>query len=122
MAFDGWFYPHHLADSYSGRLGHFSPLERQVTLGSANKRCRLCRRPGWGIGCGERGYKYFLSGYVLLECNLTGLVCCGHISGGRGGGYKYFLSGYVLLECNLTGLFIISFSDILGILVRLCVA
>ena len=23
---------------------------------------------------GKVGYKYFLSGYVLLECNLTGLV------------------------------------------------
>ena len=33
--------------------------------------------------------------------------------------YKYFLSGYLLLVCNLMGLVIISFSDILGILVRL---
>ena len=31
----------------------------------------------WGGG----RYKYLLSGYVLLECNLTGLVCCSHISG-----------------------------------------
>ena len=37
--------------------------------------CRRCRWPGWVIGCGEGGggYNYFLSGYVLLECNLTGL-------------------------------------------------
>ena len=33
-----------------------------------------CRPPGWVIDCGEGGYRYFLSDYVLLECNLTGLV------------------------------------------------
>ena len=33
------------------------------------------------MGCGEGGYKYFLSRYVLLDCNLTGLVICSHILG-----------------------------------------
>ena len=67
------------------------------------------------IGCGAGGcYKYFPSGYVLLECDLMGLVVVviyqAHLS-------CYVLSGYVLPECNLTGL--VSCSDILGILVRL---
>ena len=31
----------------------------------------------WGGG----GYKYFPSGKMLLECNMTGLVSCSHISG-----------------------------------------
>ena len=38
----------------------------------------------WGlvIGCGEgEGYKYFPSGYVLLDCNLLGLVSCSDILG-----------------------------------------
>ena len=41
------------------------------------------RRPGWGlvIGCVNWGYKYFPSIYMLLECNLTGLVSCSDISG-----------------------------------------
>ena len=42
---------------------------------------------------GRGGYIYFASGYVLLECNLTGLVNCSeyqvHLS-------SYVLSGYVL--------------------------
>ena len=61
------------------------------------------------------GYKYFPSGYVLLECNLTVLVSCSHIYQVHLSGYV--LSGYVLLDCNLTGL--VSCSDILGTLVRL---
>ena len=67
----------------------------------------------WGlvIGCGEGGYKYFPSGYVLLECNLTGLVSCSHISG------TLVRLHFVKLDCNLTGL--VSCSDILGTLVRL---
>ena len=34
----------------------------------------------WGGGKGG-GYKYFRSGYVLLECNLMGLVSYSHMSG-----------------------------------------
>ena len=30
---------------------------------------------------GRRGYGYFPSGYVLLDCNLTGLVSCSDILG-----------------------------------------
>ena len=35
------------------------------------------------IGCGEGGglHVFYPSGYVLLECNLTGLVSCSDISG-----------------------------------------
>ena len=70
----------------------------------------------WSLVVGRGGYKYFPSCYVLLECNLTGLVRCSDVLSTlvRLG---YVLSGYVLLECNLTGL--VSCSDILGILVRL---
>ena len=63
----------------------------------------------WG---GGGGYKYFLSGYVLLKCNLTGLVSCSHISS------TLVRLRFVKLECNLTGL--VNCSDILGTLVRLC--
>ena len=33
----------------------------------------------WGEGGG--GYEYFQSGYVLLDCGLTGLVSCSDILG-----------------------------------------
>ena len=44
------------------------PSTHQVTLGGLDG--------GLVIGCGEGGYKYFPSGYLLLECNLTGFVSC----------------------------------------------
>ena len=34
-----------------------------------------------GHGLWGGGHKYFPSGYVLLDCNLTGLVICSHILG-----------------------------------------
>ena len=71
----GRFYSHHLTCSDPGRLDYFSPLPSQVTYGGANKKFRWCRRPRWVIGCGEGGgLQYFLAGYVLLECNLMGLL------------------------------------------------
>ena len=62
---------------------------------------------------GSGGYTYFPSGYLLLECNLTGLVSCSHrlISG------TLVRLRFVKLDCNLTGL--VSCSDILGTLVML---
>ena len=33
----------------------------------------------WSLVVGRGGYKYFPSGYVVLECNLTGLVSCSDI-------------------------------------------
>ena len=62
-----------------------------------------------GRGC----YKYFLPGYLLLVCNLMGLILIS---------FSDILGILVRLRfavCNLTGLVIISFSDILGTLVRL---
>ena len=42
---------------------------------------------------GRGGYEYFPSCYVLLDCNLTGLVSCSDILGHLSG---YILSAYVL--------------------------
>ena len=52
---------------------------------------------------------------MLLECNLTGLVSCSHISGTHV--RLRFCQVTVLLEYNLTGL--VSCSHISGTLVRL---
>ena len=58
---------------YSRRLcGIFSHLSTfQVTLGGLD----------WGLVIVGRGggYEYFPSGYVLLDCGLTGLVSCSDI-------------------------------------------
>ena len=35
----------------------------------------------WSLVVGRGGYKYFLSGFMLLVCNLTGLVSCSDILG-----------------------------------------
>ena len=70
---------------YTPRFTSFHPgctcqISRQVTLGSPNKSLRW---PGWMTGLwlwgGGGGYEYFLSGYMLLDCNLTGLVGCSDI-------------------------------------------
>ena len=69
------------------------------------------------IGCGEGGYKYFPSGYVLLERNLTGWLVVVIYQVRLSGYVLQVLSGYVLLDCILTGL--VSCSHISGTLVRL---
>ena len=35
----------------------------------------------WSLVVGRGCYKYFPSGYVLLECNLMGMVSCSDILG-----------------------------------------
>ena len=35
----------------------------------------------WSLVVGRGGYEYFPSDYVLLDCNLTGLVSCSDILG-----------------------------------------
>ena len=52
----------------------------------------------WSLVVGRGGgYEYFPSGYVLLDCNLTGLVSCSHII------YQVHLSGYILSGYVLSG-------------------
>ena len=51
-------------------------------LGGPNKSLRW---PGWGTGHwlwgGGGGYEYFQLCYVLIDCNVTGLVSCSDILG-----------------------------------------
>ena len=49
---------------------HFSTF--QVALGGLDRGLVI-------VGRGGGGYEYFPSGYVLLDCGLTGLVSCSHI-------------------------------------------
>ena len=53
------------------------------------------------IGCGEGGYKYFPSGYVLLERNLTSWLVVVIYQVRLSGYVLQVLSGYVLLDCIL---------------------
>ena len=59
---------------------HPCQSSRQVTLGGAYIRASGGVDGDWSLVVGRGGYKYFPSGYMLLECNLTGLVSCSHIS------------------------------------------
>ena len=70
---DWRFYAHHLTHTQAAEPTF--PL----SLVGLHKVVRIRGTGGAGGLCGSLvvgrgGYRYFLSGYVLLECNLTGLV------------------------------------------------
>ena len=70
------------------------PLPKHVRLRQAARiRALGSLTGGLVIGSGEGGYEYFPLGYVLLDCNLTGLVGCNDILGTL---VRLLLSGYVL--------------------------